>query len=84
MKKILFLILLIAVSILIIAGFLLFSGTERLECMKAGGTWRTTSGCGDNCEPQRNPGQILCAGVEYEDCVCGLDKCWNGYTCESL
>jgi hypothetical protein len=53
------------------------------ECERVEGEWRTFSnGCADSCALARTPETILCAAVLTDGCDCGVNKCWNGKTCE--
>lgn len=56
----------------------------REECQRVGGTWTTFSNaCADSCAYARGKVDV-CAQVLIEGCDCGLDRCWNGETCEPI
>lgn len=53
------------------------------ECARLGLEWKIFSnGCVDSCYAERNPMEASCTFSEQSGCDCGLDKCWNGFTCE--
>lgn len=52
-------------------------------CESSEGEWRTfNNGCVDSCALERNPELILCTQALTDGCDCGIDKCWNGESCE--
>jgi len=61
------------------------SSTEELECVKVDGEWMEfPNGCVDSCGLARSPGTISCIQAFTYGCDCGLDRCWNGETCEKI
>jgi len=53
------------------------------ECARVDGLWKTfNNGCVDSCSLARSKEPLGCTAALTDSCDCGVDRCWNGRTCE--